>query len=439
MAVNGNRPIAGAALAALDADTARTAEPALDWLLAEDDDLDQLLGLHLLEFLYYQLPMKWLCEPREHHDIAWALADLFLAAGLGRQAEVCRAQATHELIDLWDREPEKARAKMRSLIAASGLDPADNSLVVWGAVHGMNEYAAMMEVSRSLELAVEEGRIIPGSRGWHKKAIELTEQALRHQRGDGSSPLSDVLGERVAGWAQRMTRRGLDLPDDLLAALADPQPRLDEVGESLEPLRWLLEQAAEGMRLTTSGYLPVAVVRAADERFGLRPWPEYRVHSESDLPLLSELRAILEQTRLVTKARGRISLSAKGKKAIHDPDLLARVVFGLVFDETTWEGDGAVFQAYWLLQPTGPGETADVRGKDRDAALHEYLSGRWAVGSRLAPVSISPYQIYSSLWRFQALAGPCGWSDPELTERGRAAAVAGLRVAAQRPRDQPFF
>lgn len=332
---------------------------------------------------------------------------------------------------------------MRTLIGASGLGPAENSLLDWGSVHGMTEYGVLMQVSGFLERAIDDGRLVPGARGWRARSAELTEEALRQPADDGSSPLAEVLGERVQEWTGRLGRRGIVLPDDLSTALAEPQPSLAPVGETLEPLRWLLEQIGPGMKLTTSGYLPTAVVHAADERFGLRPWPAYPVRSESDLPDLSWIRAVLERARLVTKARGRLSLSAKGKSALHDPAGLARSALGVVFDETTWEGDGAVFQACWLLAATKPGRS------ERDSVLHRYLTSRWAIGPRSAPEDISPHQVYSALWGFDGLARCCDWYEPEtaddygrspeLTEQGRVAVLAGLRMAAQAPKQRPMF
>ena len=81
-------------LAGLDRPSADLAREAVGWLLPVGADLTHLSQVELQEFLWYQLPLKWLAETSDLHEIAWSLADLLAAAGLERYppcAEIGRA------------------------------------------------------------------------------------------------------------------------------------------------------------------------------------------------------------------------------------------------------------------------------------------------------------------------------------------------------------
>jgi hypothetical protein len=81
----------------LDAVTAARLRPALTWL--RDRSGTGAPGVSTVrEFLHRELPQRWLGQPREQHEVAWALGDLFEQVGLAAQAALCRANVTHELL-----------------------------------------------------------------------------------------------------------------------------------------------------------------------------------------------------------------------------------------------------------------------------------------------------------------------------------------------------
>jgi hypothetical protein len=85
------------AVGGLDAVTAARVRPALAWLAARSGT-DEPGVSSVAEFLRRDLPHRWVGQPREQHEVAWALADLFEHAGLAAQAALCRSSATHEML-----------------------------------------------------------------------------------------------------------------------------------------------------------------------------------------------------------------------------------------------------------------------------------------------------------------------------------------------------
>jgi hypothetical protein len=71
--------------------------PALAWLRERSGSSAPGTSL-VAEFLTHELPQRWRGQPREQHEVAWALADLFEHAHLPEQAALCRSSATHETL-----------------------------------------------------------------------------------------------------------------------------------------------------------------------------------------------------------------------------------------------------------------------------------------------------------------------------------------------------
>lgn len=88
------------ALLTLDDATVARVRPALDWMRAVDPAPDPDTA-SLRRFLWQQLPARWPGGSHEHHEVAWALGELFDRAGLVEQAALCRAPTTHEILAVW--------------------------------------------------------------------------------------------------------------------------------------------------------------------------------------------------------------------------------------------------------------------------------------------------------------------------------------------------
>ncbi|HZL05522.1 MAG TPA: hypothetical protein VFE45_08900 [Coriobacteriia bacterium] len=427
-------------------DTTRDeARAAIEWLLPEDDDeWDDLLQLTLQGFLWYSLPMKWLTDSAQHHEVAWALGDLFEIAGLARYSDLCRSTATHELISRWETDPETARAQFHTLMADSGVDPPDTALLTWGQLQGMTEHAACLHVSAVLEAAVEAGSLVPGRRGWRSVAASVTERTL-----DGPDPhrahprlLDAVEAERCKDWFSDLRRRTVMSDGDAAALMASVAPSSDDdlgaVAASMEPLAWFLRRIGDGVTMTEAGYLPRRLVLDADERydwFDLKP--KFAVRGERDLPELMLVHRLARDARLVTLRGRQLTVSARGRKALDDERLLLRVVLTKLFDPTTWEGDAAMGVAVALVcvDPMQRFTSAEL-----DAALHRHLRARWRRGT----TDLAVDDVRGAGWLLRTAARTFEWFAPtergvwdlapRLTDVGRQACVLGVRVVACGPR-----
>ena len=86
------------ALDALDEGTATRARTALAGLRRMDGGTD--LGMEVVRaYLWRVLPVE--AGGRDRHEAAWALGDLFEAAGLVEQAALARSATTHEIFAVW--------------------------------------------------------------------------------------------------------------------------------------------------------------------------------------------------------------------------------------------------------------------------------------------------------------------------------------------------
>jgi hypothetical protein len=94
------------ALLDLDAATAGRVRPVLDWMRSGDarerpGDPDAPDIASVRRFLWQELPSRWPGGDLEHHEVAWALGELFERAGLTEEAALCRSSATHEVLSVW--------------------------------------------------------------------------------------------------------------------------------------------------------------------------------------------------------------------------------------------------------------------------------------------------------------------------------------------------
>ena len=422
------------------------ARAAIGWLLPEDDDeWDDLLQLTLQGFLWYSLPMKWLTDSAHHHEVAWALGDLFEVAGLARYSGLCRSTATHELISRWETEPETAHTRFQTLMADSGVDPPDTALLTWGRLQSLTEHAACLHVSAALEAAVDAGSLVPGRRGWRSVAASITERTLNGPDPHGDHPrlLDAVEAERCKDWLADLRRRTV-VSDHAAAALiasVAPSPSdddLDAVGASLAPLAWFLRRIGDGVTMTEAGYLPRGLALDADERydwFDLKP--KFTVRGERDLPELMLIHRLARDAHLVTLRRRRLTVSARGRDALGDERLLLRAILTGLFDPTTWDGDAAVGVAVALVCAD---PTQRFTGADLDAALHRHLRARWRRGTTELAVD----DVRGAGWPLRTAARTFGWFAPaergawdlapRLTDVGRQACLLGIRAVACGPR-----
>jgi hypothetical protein len=425
-------------LAELDPTSAGRARTALSWMLPEGAVLAELGQVELQEFLWYLLPLKWLADTGELHEVAWSLADLFTAARLERYAALCRASQTHLLLDLWqDDDHEPALKLMNAAVRSSGVEPPDTPLMGWGSVSGEAENAARHRVSQALEQSVDAGLLVPGERGWKQLAARITEVSLRMPRLElrGGTLLQAVCRERAESWATGYPEVRQDLLRRMLPLLAGEVAVPAEAGACLMPLRWLLERVGDGVLLTAAGWLPKALVVEANDVFGWFDLFDAAVRSETDLPELGTLNELARRTRLITKKGRKVSLSAAGRRAVGDPVLLWRTVVADVFAAGTYEGEGAALAAATLVRHSAPVPYPRV-----EATVGAGLKGRWRT---VAGEAIEEWSGLDATREFGLLAEVFGWIEQNddgaartwaLTTPGRRAALLGLQLQARAPR-----
>lgn len=427
-----------ALLAGLSPASADLARAALGWMLPEGRSLAGLGQVVLQEFLWYQLPMKWMVETSELHEIAQALADLFTAAGLDRYAALCRAPETHRLLDSWrEGDLEPALRLMKESILSSGVDPPDTPLMGWGSALGVAEFSASRGVSQALEQAIDTGEMVPGGRGWKQHAARITEVSLTLPRLDlhGGTLLQAVRRERAENWASGPPPARSDLLTEVLPLLDGEVPVPVEAAESLRPLLWLLDHIGDGFMMTRTGLFPGASLREANDAFGWFDLVGLTLRTETDLPELLALHGLARRARLMTTKGRRGTVSAQGRLALRDPSLLWRIVVADIFAAETYEGEGAALAAATMLR-----SSTSLPRRALEASVGAGLEGRW---QSEPGDGLGEWAVADAMRDFGVLGDVFGWLEHDddwqnrlwaLTSTGRLAGVLGLQIQAQSPR-----
>jgi hypothetical protein len=224
-------------------------------------------------FLWYELPRKWMTDLDGKLHLASSLGRLFDLIGLPRYAAVCRSQQTARILVAYERDSRDGFRAFREAEERSGIAPPDLPELTWGPVMGVQEASAHTSVAGALELAVATGELRPGGRGWRAAQQALTRRHLTLPQAElaGRIWLDAIRDERLTGWARsRGTARRI-LIEPLTVALANPTPMPTGAQDAIAPLRWLLDGAAGGLRLTPKGNLARAIVIDAVNRVRLEP------------------------------------------------------------------------------------------------------------------------------------------------------------------------
>jgi hypothetical protein len=311
-----------ARLTARDRRLGEDARAAVEWLTGFDGDkVPAVFSRRELQlFLWYQLPKKWLIRSPEQQAVAEALACFFdeVGADAAPLAALCRSSQTAKLI----------RTRGKSLVAAlerSGLEPPDTPLLAWSEFMSIEEALEHDLVAGVLEDAVDAGELIPGAKGWRQRQTELVERYLANPDASGTVPLDRIDSARRAAWLD-LPGRGPEernLLEQALASTAHSASRA-EAEEAIEPLLWLLEQLAQGVKLTQTGALPRALVRGAVERYP-RWWNTAAVgppYQEAELYALCVLHDLVDELKLARAQRATLQLSPRGRALQADPQRL---------------------------------------------------------------------------------------------------------------------
>jgi hypothetical protein len=129
------------------------------------------------------------------------------------------------------------------------------------------------------------------------------------------------------------------------------------------------------------------------------PMPRLELRGESmfqsvrrELPELAALSELARRTRLVTRKGRKVALSAKGRRALRDPDLLWRVAVAGVFSPGTFEGEGAALAAAALVMAGRPMPRSTV-----EATVGAGLRGRWRTAAGGVARGVVGHGSYSGL------------------------------------------
>jgi hypothetical protein len=315
-------------------DDAQAAESALNWMGWEGEGPLLLRRYDVQLFVWYTLPRKFLTSLEHKREAAEALALTLerLGGRAASYAEVCRSTETEELLRAWESKDPTARRRLRELLDGSGIEPPDTELLAWGSVMGFEEACVREQVATTLEEAVEDGRLSPGTPGFRRRQAQVADAALSEPAKDSGvrTRLQVVHAERVQRWLQRGNTRGSEqrrtIIEPIAGLLAAAPPVVDPPAAraALAPTLWLLEQASDGIALTQTGALNRALVREIAER-----WPDWwdaelfgPPNRQDDLALLCELDELLRHLRLVRRTSRRIITTARGRQLQADPAAL---------------------------------------------------------------------------------------------------------------------
>jgi len=419
---------------------------------------DVLTQARIQEWLWDRLPRKW--PEEEWHSAVVAAGLLFDGLQLPRYAAIARSETTQNVHEAWRESRSRGFRAGRAAVRASGLEPPDTPRLAWGSVFGMGESSACSRVEWALEEALVDGSLRPGRPRWTTTAVSITERCLDEPvipRAAGvllrdlvpppateESPLSRleiIRRERLGGWVRRSRHEPLaswraEIGPDLLQP---PELPTDlPVEAAVEPLRWLLGALRDGVTLTERGYLPMALVREAIERFDWWRW-RTRPRSEMDVLELGTLREVGTRAGLMVKRGTRMATTRLGSRSLDDPAGLWRMAVSALADPGF---DAAVVEVLALRLLRGPDEDSKVADElttmvaglgwrdrsgalDRRAVAPPYAEARWA------------WQVLGCLDetrpRFEEgrMTGPAATA---LTPLGRIAALQLLHVQAMRPR-----
>ncbi len=303
-------------------------EGALD-LIAGRDNADapvEISRYDLQLFLWYQLPCKLLAPLEVKREVAARLGRFLALAGEGADAyaELCTCEQTIAMLRAWEEDDRAAGEQLREALVASGLEPPDTDVLAWRSMMGFEEARLRDRLARDLEHWIEGEGVDPGARGFKRRQAALVAEFLRRPNAelDERSPLEAIVAERLEGWARDGSEPRAEILSPILPLLLAPtsEGAMAGQGDLMEPLAWLLEEAAGGIGLTQTGALNRALVRAFVERFP-DAWREERSgppHREDEVSWLCELHDLARRMRLLRRAGRSLVLTKRGEALLSD-------------------------------------------------------------------------------------------------------------------------
>jgi hypothetical protein len=426
-----------ALLAVEDPAAADDAQAALEWIAG--DHGPELVTQHQVQcFCWYELPLKWMTSHHDHARVLAALARAFDLLQMPRYAAVCRSDTTRAILTAYQASSDNGKAAFRRAITASGITPPDLPGFTWGQGMGSHEAAAWTSATELLELAIASGDLMPGTRGWKALQQELVRAHLDAPREEllGQSLAAIIISERAEAWVSRWrspTRQQIaaTIANRLLRPVQLPA---DTAADPLPRWRWLLAHLAAGIPLTQAGNLSRTFVQQNADRFG---WDLPRPPAtETDLYDLHQLRCLATDLRLARRSGRALTLTARGRRLLDDPDQLWRATAAALPPGNTFTVfAGELFLS--LLADGQPQPAAQVTATVAQAAAEEqFRDSRTGLPPGEHDISWAIARTANLCRALGLLALGNDWPDRryQLTPVGTATALEGLRAHATGPR-----
>jgi hypothetical protein len=430
-----------AKLAALDAAAAEDARGALEWI-AGDQGLALITQQRIQNFCWYDLPVKWFVDLDDKLRVVAALARVLDMLQLPRYAAICRSGTTRQILNAYETSIAHGKAAFRRAAAASGIMPPDLPDFQWAPAMGFQEASAWSSTAEFLELAGASGDLVPGRRGWKARQQELVRAHLNVPQAGlrGRTLAQVVLTERTETWinARRSETRRRILAPIVNRLLHPAELPAATAADPLPPLRWLLDQLDGGLALTQTGNLNRKFVQENADRFG---WDFSRPpRTEDELFDLYQLRNFAQDLGLARRSGRKLTLTARGRRLLADPDGLWRAVAAsLLGDNGFFVYAGELFLA--LLLDAGSVPDRQINATVGQAAAEEgFREARSYEPPDEHDISRALHET-SNLCRALGLLAVGGdWRDRSygLTSTGQCTALEALRARATGPHTIPW-
>jgi hypothetical protein len=430
-----------AKLKAQDPRAADDAEAALEWIAGEHGP-SFITQERIQHYLWYGLPTKWMTELDHKQRIVVALGRALDLLGLSRYAEICRSGTTESILRAYDEDDDKGLNAFREAEAASGIQPPNLPELEWGAVMGWEEASALSSTADFLELAITGGDLVPGARGWKRRQRELVRAHLDTPRVElaGQTLAQVVLTERIESWlnAHRSETRRKILSCIANRLLHPVELAADAADYPFPPLRWFLDELADGIPLTQTGNLSQKFVQGAADRFG---WDFSRPpRTEDELYDLHQLRCLAKRLGLARRTGGKIGLTAKGRSLLEHPQGSWRIVAGGVLGKNAFSAfAGELFLS--LLVDAASLRYDDIEETVGQAAAEEgFRDTRTGEPPDERALGWAIHETSNLCRALGVLSVGGSWRDRSygFTHSGKAAALEALRARAIGPRSSPW-
>jgi len=308
---------------------------------------------------------------------------------------------------------------------------------------GPQERSAYDACAAAIELAVAADELRTGVSGWKTKRAALVERWLTRPTNEPGTDtwLSRISAERIDEWAHGHPGERAQMARRIVPRLLEP-PVLP--GEPLPTLRWLLQHADAGLRLTARHYIAPSIVGEAAGMFGwgtgTGPGSTKR-HQELDVYPLHTLRALAQHEMGAVRRSGTaLVLTKTGRLMAEDAAVRWHIgTAALIGPDDGPDPDFtvAVREAALLTATLNDGPVAYEELTSRLTELHAAEGWTSRSGSSLAgAIRAEVHVLRHRLRALQLLdeptaAGPLALA---LTPTGTAAALSGLLARALRPR-----